>query len=119
MIQSIEEFCAELHAQALGYGSVLVDCKVPVAVVGSNQRISAFVAEMACAGDAICSRPRWTCVHCARYCERTQVDVVKWIALVIHNRTSHIRAINALASSAEIVFEVVIHLEWLTTLQCQ
>ena len=55
--------------------------------------------------------------NCAGNRKRAELDVIERVSLVIHNRPNHIGSVDALSRSAEVIFKVIVHLEWLTALE--
>src|SRR5579863_1647807 len=77
---------------------------------------------MACTGDTVGIYPvRCTTVgggtNRAGDRERVEVHEVERISFVIRERSNDVRTVIAFAATAEIIFKVVIHLEWLAALQ--
>src|SRR5262249_37333940 len=123
MIDNVKEFCPKLHIQPLSNRRRLVDSKVPLPEVRPNERRTAFVAKMPSSWNAIIDSAAGATYCEARYRarnrKRTERNVITGVALVINDRANDVGPIITFATAAEIIFEVVVELERLATLESQ
>src|ERR1700739_2514318 len=116
MVQDIEKVRAQLHAHALGDFRVFINGKIPLFEWRALQRVASQIS--------VVSRPRHAVGGCTRYSaivgaghgERTQVQKVIRVAIVVNNRSDQVRPIIAVAASAVIVLGVIIERKGRATL---
>src|SRR5271156_1226888 len=123
MIEQVKEVGSNLYLEPFGDLGVLVNGQVPLLEGRALQRIAPQVAVVPGARNAIRCKPRYRGAAVryvwqdgARHGERTKLQEITWVVVVIDNRSDHIGPVESVAAPAVIVLAVIIEGKWLTGL---